>query len=107
MRIRVEFGLGGQRKEMDWYQPIEDFPKRLIFDGKRWEWFMWEEIDIGTVKGTRLMFTEIPPYDPNFSDYMVDFESAYGFRVQKCECGSSYTSFPQFHMFMCPLWEKQ
>lgn len=106
MRLRVDFGLHGARREVNWWQPIEDFPKLFRFQGKKWEWFMYDKDKSGHVDYV-LTFSEIASYDPNWHATMDDFEDRFGHQIGvKCECGAVYTSFPNFHMLYCPMWRK-
>jgi hypothetical protein len=105
MRLRVDFGTHGKRREIVWWQPLEDFPKLFQFEGKKWEWFMYDADKSGHVDFI-LTYSELPSYDPNFYADMDDFDEKFGHRLDPCQCGAKYTSFPQIHLFFCPQWKK-
>lgn len=106
MRLRIDFGLNGKRREISWWQPLEDFPHHFIFEGKKWGWFMYDE-DKTKYVDYILTYSEIPAYDPDWHITMDDFDAKFGHRVDtRCECGAKYTSFPQIHLFFCPMWTK-
>jgi hypothetical protein len=105
MKLRIDFGQIA-RKEVNWYNSLEDFPKLLSYHGKRYEWFMYDKDKSGQTDYI-LTFSELPTYDPNYYAEMEDFDAIFGGAMGiQCECGAIYTSFPQFHMFYCKKWRK-
>jgi hypothetical protein len=105
MRLRVDFGQIA-RKEVNWYSPLDDFPRLLSYNGKRYEWFMYDKDKSGQLDYI-LTFAELPTYDPNYYAEMEDFETMFGGAMGiQCECGAIYTGFPQAHMFYCKKWRK-
>lgn len=106
MRLRIDFGLSGPRKELNWYQDITGFPKVFAFNGKKWNWLSYEK-DPNLVYDLILTYSEIPSYDPDYHATMGDFDDMFGYRTRTgCECGSIYTSYKDGHMFYCPMWRK-
>jgi hypothetical protein len=105
VRLRVDFGTHGARKEITWWNSLEDFPPFISYNGKKYEFLMYDRDPSGQVDYT-LLFTEIPTYDPNFYSDMPSWETLFGTRGSSCECGAIYTSFPWDHMRYCSLWRK-
>lgn len=105
MKLRVDFGINGPRREVNWYQDIKQFPHLLKYESKNWEFVMYDR-DPTAMFDYILMFSAIPSYHPNAYATAEDFELKFGGR-NGCECGSIYSSAPQFHMFFCPMWRKQ
>lgn len=105
MRLRIDFGTHGARKEISWWQSLDDFPKIFSYAGKKYEWFMYDKDASGQVDWV-LLYTQMPTYDPNYYADMPSWESLFGDREDKCECGAIYTSFPQIHLFYCKKWTK-
>lgn len=103
MKLDLVFGSNGLKKSVDWYQPLEAFPKLLMFRGKKWEWAVYSETSPAVWE---LVFSELPTYDPNFyaSEYSV-FEDMFE-KTNDCCCGAIFSSFPWDHMRMCPKWVK-
>ena len=106
MRLRIDFGVNGARKEVGWYKSLDDFPHFFTYGGKKWEWAAYDRDFSGDIDYV-LIYSEIPHFDPNYYTDMPSWESIFGIRTSNgCECGSIYTSFPQAHMFYCPMWRK-
>lgn len=105
MKIRVDFGIHGKRREVGWYQALEEFPNYIAFQGKNWEWIMWDTDRTGAFDYIAT-FIELLNYDPHWPKPLVNFEERFPSTLNECQCGSSYTSFKDFHMMYCPLWRK-
>lgn len=98
MRIIVNFGVNGPKKEVHWYSDLLDFPKLFNFQGHKWEWFMYNNAG----NYYELTYSEIPTYDPNYYVDMPNFEDMFLWNENdKCECGAVYTSFNWDHMRFC------
>lgn len=105
MRLRIDFGINGARREATWWQPIEMFPHAILFNGTRYEWFMYDE-DPSKTYDKILTFVEMSLGDGRWYN-CKDFDHEFGYASRTaCECGSAYTSFSWDHMRFCPLWEK-
>jgi hypothetical protein len=105
MKIIINFGYNGLKKEVTWYRDIMDFPKLIKFRGDRWEWAIYSN----TGKDYELTFSKLATHDPLFSANMPSFEDMFesSFSASNdCACGALYTSFPQFHMVFCPKWKR-
>lgn len=107
MRLRLDFGINGSRKEVSWYEELSLFPTALYFEGEVWEWIMYQDDPNGHYDKI-LSYGLLKQGDPRWSNY-VDFYDRFGGQGwgYRCECGSAYSSAPQFHMFYCPMWRKQ
>lgn len=103
MRVKVTFGSNGVEKEVIWKEKIKDFPQLVKFNGKRWQWIVYDSVD--NINYT-LIYSEIPTYDPNHYADMDDFEVLFPSSQIICECGAKYGSFSWDHMRMCKLWTK-
>jgi hypothetical protein len=101
MYLKIKFGLNGKEKTLSWYQKIEDFPKLLRFEGKKWEWIVYNAIGGGDYE---LVYSEIPTYDPSFYIDMPSFEELFPGNEQKCECGAHFSSFSWDHFRYCSKW---
>jgi hypothetical protein len=103
MKLGIVFGLDTNVKYIDWPKSLHDFPKLLLYSGRKWEWFMYKDGPNGIVE---LNFTEIPKYDPNYYvDDIECFEDMFGFSKSTCECGAIWSSFSWDHMRFCKLWK--
>lgn len=107
MKVRVDFGFHGPKREVNWYSDIRSFPSIFRFDGKYWEAQMFLE-DANANVDYIILFSELKHFDPTYYTVKVEdfdrfFNNPFG---DKCECGAIYTSFPQIHMFFCPKWSK-
>lgn len=107
MKLSLRFGLHEPPREVNWWQPIKNFPYLVTFKGVKYEFEMYAEDPTKRVEYI-CHFSEVKSYDPNYyADTYFDVDAllntGYG---SKCECGAIYTSFPQFHMFFCPKWTK-
>jgi hypothetical protein len=90
MKILINFGLEGPSRQIIWNSDhILGFPKLLRYNGKKWEWFMYD-VDITGPNDYKLIFSELPTYDPNFYVDMVSFEDLFGYPDEKCECGGTF-----------------
>jgi hypothetical protein len=110
MRVLIEFGYPGIKRDVSWWRTFGDIPKRMRFQGEVWDGFMYQEGKAGSGIDWEYYFTKSK--DPNVKDWTIyslipQFEDVFNVPLLKCECGSLYTGFPQFHMFYCPKWEKQ
>lgn len=103
MKLRIDFGLYGPRKEVTWWQPLEDFPTGLFYDNQRWTWSIYKD-DPYKAYDKILTFELMAIGDQRWYN-CTDFQARFGFN-SGCECGSIHTSAPQFHMFYCPMWRK-
>ena len=106
MKLRIDFGLH-KRREVTFHGDLKDFPTGLIFEGDRYEWFMYSKDASGTYDYV-LQFSPMKPYDQRWcTDFHDRFENGWGNKKNNgCECGAIHTSFPQIHMFYCPQWKK-
>ena len=103
MRLTINFGHHGTKKEVNWYRDLMEFPKLIRFQGLKWEWAMYNTIG----EDSELTFSQIPTYDPNFYTDMPSFEDMFEWgQSDKCVCGAVYTSFPWDHMRFCGKWIK-
>lgn len=106
MRIRIDFGTTGTRREVTWNHPLEDFPTAIIFNNERWEWFMYQD-DPNKQYDKILIFNHMFPGDNRWY-HCVDFDIQFGYSsITGCQCGSAYSWASQFHMFCCPMWRKE
>jgi hypothetical protein len=107
MKLSLHFGMAEPPREANWWQPVTSFPTLILYKGKKWEFVMWKE-DPAKKVDYILYFSPVATYDPNW--HATTYESVDGYLIMgfgpQCECGSIYTSFPQFHMFFCPKWSK-
>jgi hypothetical protein len=102
MRLGIIFGLSNDIRYIDWEKDLSLFPKLLQYNGKKWEWIMYQDGPNGIIE---LNFTQLPTYDPNFYvDDMPVFEEIAGYAKKECECGSTYSSFSWDHSRWCNLW---
>jgi hypothetical protein len=108
MKLRIDFGMN-KRREVTFYGELDIFPTALIFEGDKYEWFMYQNDSSGTYDKI-LQFSPMKQYDPRWLqcvDFHERFESGWGSKKNNgCECGAIHTSFPQIHMFYCPQWKK-
>lgn len=112
MRIMIEFGYPGHKREVSWWKDFSLIPKKMIFNDEVWEGFMYDTGKVGSGHEWHYYFTKAKDqtkvyYDPMFGypTYVPKFEDVFDLPLLKCECGAIYTSFPQVHMFMCAKWE--
>jgi hypothetical protein len=106
VKLRIDFGINGARKEVIWWQALDQFPHALIYEGDRWEWEIFAD-DPNKLYDKILTFGHMSLGDARWND-CVDFEQRFGHTgSSNCQCGAIHTSFPQFHMFFCPQWRKQ
>ena len=105
MRLKVQFGLIDSR-EVEWWQPIEDFPTIIKFLGKNYEWVVYSKDLTGKVDIV-MTFSELPSYDLNYGVLCPVWEDMFGTNRTKkeCECGAAFGSFSWDHMRMCKLWK--
>lgn len=102
LRLTINFGHNGVKKQVNWYKDIMDFPKLLRFQGKSWEWAIYQNMG----NDYELTFSQIPTYDPNYYTEMPSYENMFEFSGSDvCECGSAYSSFKFDHMMFCKLWK--
>ena len=102
MKLNINFGLTGPKKEVNWYRELMDFPKLLSFNGSKWEWAMYNKIG----NDYELTFSQIATHDPSFYADMPSFETMFEYGVSdRCVCGSAYSSFKFDHMRFCPKWK--
>jgi len=104
MRIRVQFGLIDNR-DVNWYQPVENFPTLINFLGKNYEWVMYDK-DISGAVDMILIFSELHSYDPDYTTVCPIWNEMFGESRIMCDCGAKFTSFPWDHMRMCKKWTK-
>ena len=99
MKLDVVFGSDAKKK-VSWDKPLEDFPKLMLYNGKKCEWVMYRD---ALYVDKELIFSELPKYDPNFyvSNYAV-FEDMFEKDTNGCQCGAAYSSFSWDHMRFCP-----
>lgn len=107
VKLRIDFGYNGTRREVTWWQQLSDFPTAVLFNGERWEWVSFEKDYSGNFDQI-LLFGRMSPGDARWME-CVDFENRFGTSstYDTCQCGSIHSSAPQFHMFYCPKWRKQ
>ena len=106
LKLQLQFGIpGGRKKNIEWKKELKEFPKIVKFEGKRWEWIMYDksktgndyDLAFGRISDeTDLGGLPVPCIEEMFPDGWA----------AKCECGAIYTSFPEEHMFFCPKWRK-
>lgn len=108
MRLRLDFGLH-KRREVTFYGDLSVFPNALIFEGDKYEWFMYQD-DSAMVYDKVLKFSPMRQNDLRWNfcvDFHERFERGWGDKKNNgCECGAIHTSFPQVHMFYCPQFKK-
>jgi hypothetical protein len=105
MKIAVTFGYKGPVRLVEWWQPLTDFPRLFRYEGKKWEWFMYDKDKSGKTD-YELIYSELPTYDPNFYVDMEDFEKKFfGTSSDECTCGASFSSFSWDHMTYCRSWK--
>lgn len=103
MQLSIKFGLDSGPKLITWDKNINDFPRLIKFQGKKWEWFMYNDIGNGVIE---LNYSQIATYDPNFYiDTMENFEDLFKTNEIKCECGSAYGPFEWDHFRYCKMWK--
>ena len=104
MNLTLNFGLNGSKKQVTWWQPHDNFPKLIQYNGKKWQWVMYNAISNGDYE---LTFSELSPSHSRYNDSMAVFEDMFRYTGQEgCECGAVYTSFKWDHMRYCKLWTK-
>jgi len=105
MRITVTFGFEGPTRAVDWFQPIDQFPKHFRYESKKWEWIAYDKDPTGK-SDYALLYGELATYDPNFYMDMEDFETKFfGGYGEGCTCGAAYSSFNWDHLRYCKLWK--
>ncbi len=103
MKLTLNFGLNGAKKQIDWYRDLMDFPKLIRFQNAKWEWAIYSNVG----KDYELTFSQIPTYDPSFYVDMPSFEDMFEWgATDRCQCGAVYSSFSWDHMRFCPKWTK-
>lgn len=102
MLLKIKFGSNGLEKQIEWGKKLDDFPKLLNFNGNKWEWFMYNNINVNDYE---LTFTQLPTYDPNYYADMINFEDLFTSSYNICACGAAYSSFNWDHMRFCSLWK--
>jgi hypothetical protein len=102
MKLILKFGLTGTTKQVYWGKDLMDFPKLIRFDGKRWEWSMY---DGSYQAGYELIFGPIPTYDPNNYADMPSYEEMFELGKDGCVCGAHFSSFKWDHLRYCGLWK--
>ena len=100
MNLVLNFGLNGAKKQVTWHKPLMDFPKLLRFQGKCWEWAIYNSIG----SDYELIFSQIPTYDPNYYAEMSSYEELFEWsnKSYDCCCGAAWTSFEWDHLRFCP-----
>ena len=100
LTLKIAFGQK-VKKTVTWYKRLEDFPKFFRYNGKRWEWFMYNSV---SPTDCELTYTDLPTYDPNFHTEMLSFEEMFEYG-NVCECGAAHApSFGSFdHMKYCKM----
>ena len=102
MRLIINFGHKGIKKDINWYKALMDFPKLIRFQGAKWEWAMYNNIGADY----ELTFSQIATYDPNYYADMPSFEEMFEWSgATKCECGAIFSSFAWDHMRFCPKYK--
>lgn len=104
MKLRVDFGLNGPKREIAWWDALSSFPKYFSLDGKKWEWVLYDK-DPSRNYDHILTYSEITSKDRSFNEPMEDFDIKFT-NTEKCECGALYSSFPWDHMRFCKLWRR-
>jgi len=105
MRLRLDFGYNGARKEISWYRDISDLPTAISFNGTKYEFFMYDK-DPSKNYDYICTFSEMKPSDTRWYN-CKDFDIEFGYSGKTaCECGSAYSWASQFHMFYCSMWRK-
>jgi hypothetical protein len=107
MKLVLQFGPLEPKREVNWWQAVQDFPSLVIHKNKKWEFVMYQEDPLRNVDYI-CYFSEINTFDPNYHAVTyknIDemFDTSWGSR---CECGAIYTSFKDHHMFFCPKWTR-
>lgn len=105
MKIRVDFGTLGPKRELSFYQDISAFPNAVRFENEKYEWVMYDK-DQTKQYDYILVFALMDPLDSRWWS-CVDFSERFGYNIsESCSCGSIYTSYAAGHMFYCSLWRK-
>lgn len=106
MILIVEFSLGGDKKEIYWYEDLLKFPKVITYQGSCYEWIAYS-LDSGGSAAT-LLFGNVSihayPFPvPSFEGLFVDRTER--ITPNECTCGAKYDrEFPDNHLQMCKLW---
>lgn len=106
MLLELEMGYKRNTVTVTWNKALDDFPHFLKYQGDPYEWVVY---DTGVYPvDFVLRYAEIPPYDPNYWKATEKLEDMMGTRAanKDCECGAVHTSFPNHHLFYCPLWRR-
>lgn len=107
MKLRVELGYSGYKKEFNWWKPLDDFPHVVSHNGVKWEWAVYDT-DKTKVVDYVLIFTDIPTNKPSYSSIVAEDLNMLTRDTSgnNCECGAIYSDFKWDHMRFCPKWTK-
>lgn len=106
MRLALKFGNDEQLRHMGWWNPIGNFPTLVKYNGKKWEFVMYDTDKTG-VADNILYFSQLASYDPNwhattFQDIEHLLDRIWG---PTCECGKDKHKFTS-HSHWCPKGKK-
>jgi len=103
MKLKVVFGLL-DTKEIFWWKDVSDFPNLINFSGKNFEFSFYREAKPDF--DYEFTFSELGTWDPHYNTICDTWNELFGSETSGCECGSSFTSYPNGHMLYCPRWSK-
>lgn len=110
MKLKLNFGVAELPRTINWWGGhITSFHKLVLYKGKKYEFYMYDE-DPSKQVDYICIFKFLDSYNPTSHattffniDSMFDESDWLG----KCECGAIFTSFPNHHMLFCKKWSKQ
>lgn len=103
MRLRVIFGFAAT-KEVNWWQPLHNFPNIIQFNGRNYEWVTYDD-DPSKQVDQVLQFSPLMSYDPNFNVACPIWEDLFPEGDDRCQCGAKYGLVDWDHMRFCPKWK--
>jgi hypothetical protein len=101
------------RHTVEWDKDLSDFPNVVKYDGKYWQWGMWDDDQFGLVHKVLYfgkMKEEALPMDMfGFVMPVPDLHEMFNIKkyLEPCGCGAKFSSFPNHHMIKCPRWSKE
>lgn len=104
MKLNIKFGLMGD-KEVDWWRPVDTFPKTIKYLNVIYEWVFFHDDD-SQIYDKILVFSELKEYDSRYSGKHETWNDLFGDQKSSCSCGARHSSFPWDHLRYCSEWKK-
>lgn len=103
MRIKLYFGSATVPIQLDWDKAVTDFPHTIFYDGKGWEWFMYQPFGMILSLGYELYFSELRPHDPRYNLIHVPLADIISGMPSKddCDCGGDKNKDSGGHWGFC------